>query len=213
MLVLSLRFVAWLHEESSVVSCGDGVGDVLAVELEERNDNPGFLFCIWFETRTTWFRPVLARLWPHEKKLKQFNPPLSKACWACIDALKQVSLQHKGTHSEKGHKVFTLRQKLKKGYQQARSVHQELPRYASFSYTNLCLAVTTLPPRAKGTPCSDSRPLGSITQLPSSMHSSHHIPLLSCNATLASSKSTASSDSDFIAAASAALLPKVSSSA
>ena len=98
---------------------------------------------------------VSASVTTRKEKLKQFNPPLSKACWACIDALKQLSLQHKGTHSEKGHKVFTLQQKLKKGYQQARSVHQELPRYASFSYTNLCLAVTTLPPRAKGTPCSD----------------------------------------------------------
>ena len=156
---------------------------------------------------------VSASVTTRKEKLKQFNPPLSKACWACIDALKQLSLQHKGTHSEKGHNVFTLRQKLLHGYQQARSVHQELPRYASFSYTNLCLAVTTLPPRAKGTPCSDSRPLGSITQLPGSMHSSHHIPLLGCNATLASSKSTASSNSDFIAAASAARLPKVSSSA
>ena len=41
LLVLRLRIVAELDEESSVVSCGNDVGDVLAVELEESVDNPG----------------------------------------------------------------------------------------------------------------------------------------------------------------------------
>ena len=41
MFVLSLRVVAGLDEESSDVSCGNYVGDVLALELEEPVDNPG----------------------------------------------------------------------------------------------------------------------------------------------------------------------------
>ena len=41
LLVLRRRVVAALDEESSVVSCGNDVGDVRAVELEELVDNPG----------------------------------------------------------------------------------------------------------------------------------------------------------------------------
>ena len=41
MLVLSRRGVAGLDEESSDVSCGNDVGDALALELEEPVDNPG----------------------------------------------------------------------------------------------------------------------------------------------------------------------------
>ena len=40
-LVLSLRVVAGLGEESSDVPCGNNVEDVLALELEEPADNPG----------------------------------------------------------------------------------------------------------------------------------------------------------------------------
>ena len=41
LLVLRRRLVARLDKESSVVSFGNDVGDVLAVELEEPVDNPG----------------------------------------------------------------------------------------------------------------------------------------------------------------------------
>ena len=41
MLVLRLRVVGGLDEELSVVSCGNDVRDVLAVELEEPVKNPG----------------------------------------------------------------------------------------------------------------------------------------------------------------------------
>ena len=41
MLVLRRRIVAGLDEESSVVSCDNDAGDVLAVELEEPVDTPG----------------------------------------------------------------------------------------------------------------------------------------------------------------------------
>ena len=41
MLVLSLRIVAGLDEESPDVPCGNEVEDVLALELQELVDNPG----------------------------------------------------------------------------------------------------------------------------------------------------------------------------
>ena len=41
MFVLRRRDFAGLDEESSVVSCGNDVGDVLALKLEELVDNPG----------------------------------------------------------------------------------------------------------------------------------------------------------------------------
>ena len=41
LLVLRSRVDAGLDEQSSVVSCGNDVGDVLAVELEEPVDNRG----------------------------------------------------------------------------------------------------------------------------------------------------------------------------
>ena len=40
-LVLRRRVIAGLDKESSDVSCGNDVGDVLALELEEPVDNPG----------------------------------------------------------------------------------------------------------------------------------------------------------------------------
>ena len=40
LLVLRRRVVAGLDEWSSVVSCGDDGGDVLAVEVEQPDDNP-----------------------------------------------------------------------------------------------------------------------------------------------------------------------------
>ena len=45
MLVLKRRVVAGRDEESSDVSCGDDVGDVLALELEEPVANPGTTIC------------------------------------------------------------------------------------------------------------------------------------------------------------------------
>ena len=41
LLVLRRRVVAGLDVESSVESCGNDVGDVFAVELEDLMDNPG----------------------------------------------------------------------------------------------------------------------------------------------------------------------------
>ena len=41
MVLQGRRVVAGVDEESSVASCGDDAGDVLAVELEEQVGSPG----------------------------------------------------------------------------------------------------------------------------------------------------------------------------
>ena len=97
---------------------------------------------------------------------------------ACVHELEQLSLQSKGTletrHSfQKRTQGVHTTTKLKKGYQQARSDHKDLPHLLSASVSshhNPLLSCHSTSTVREGTSCSDSRPLSSITPLPGLMH-------------------------------------------
>ena len=80
----------------------------------------------------------------------------------------KARLERTETLIPKRNKVYTLRQNRRKGYQQARPVHKDLPSFlfTSVSSHHIPLLSCHNPSMVReGIPCSDSRNLGSITPL------------------------------------------------